>query len=114
MAGISAKFEADFSQFVSAAATANGSLRQIESSSKDVVSAISEIAGAFGVAFSVDALVSFGKDVLTSTAALNELAASTGISTDALQKLAYVGQEFGVDLPTISKGVENFSAQLAG
>jgi len=120
MAGISAKFEADFSQFVEQAQKANKSLSDIEGTSKSVRSAVDtmisgaeSLAGAFGIAFSVGAIANFVTDLMHSTAALQELSRATGVSADDLQRFQYVGKEFGVDLETMSHGVQQLSARLA-
>lgn len=56
----------------------------------------------------------FSKEILESTAKLEDLSLATGISREGIQKLGYVGQEFGVDLEQMARGVEQLSAKLAG
>ena len=117
---ISAKFEADFSQFVEAADKANGSLSRIEGSSKNVESALSSMTGgaerlaaAFGIAFTAEKLVEFVKDAVEGAARLEELHLATGVSAEGIQRLGYVAKGFGVDLEEMAHGVEQFSAKLA-
>lgn len=59
-------------------------------------------------------VISVAKEAVTSAARLEDLSRATGISTDALQRMAYVGIEAGVDLETMARGVEQLSAKLAG
>ncbi len=55
----------------------------------------------------------FTKEILASAAALEDLHLATGISLDGLQRLTFVGTEFGVDTATMARGVEQLSAKLA-
>lgn len=57
---------------------------------------------------------SFAKEAIESTAKLEELSIATGISTDGLQRLGYVGKESGLDMEQLTRGVEQLSAKLAG
>src|SRR5579872_345278 len=55
----------------------------------------------------------FSKEILTTAAAMEDLSLATGINTDDLQKLSYVGVEFGVQTDMMARGVEQLSAKLA-
>lgn len=78
--------------------------------SKDGKSIVEDLIGAFAV----ERLFEFAKGAVEAAARLEDLKLATGISTDGLQQLAYVGKEFGVDMEQIAKGVEQLSAKLAG
>ena len=58
-------------------------------------------------------LITLGKEAVTETAALEDLARATGINTTALQQFIYVGKEFGVGTDQMVRGVEQLSAKLA-
>jgi hypothetical protein len=58
-------------------------------------------------------VMSFAKESITETAKIEDLAKATGMSTDAVQRFAYVGQEFGIESETMARGVEQLSAKLA-
>lgn len=58
-------------------------------------------------------LINFGKEAVTETAAFEDLAKATGMSTDAVQKFSFIGKEFGVDTSQMVRGVEQLSAKLA-
>ena len=55
----------------------------------------------------------FTKEAIDDAAALEDLSRATGITTDGLQRLGYVGVESGVDLDTMARGVEQLSSKLA-
>jgi hypothetical protein len=55
----------------------------------------------------------FTKEAVANAAALEDLSRATGITTDGLQRLSYVGAEFGVDTETMARGVEQLSTKLA-
>jgi len=77
-------------------------------------SIVSELAGAFGIAFSAEAIIAFTKETIESTARLEDLALATGITTDGLQRMSFVAKEFGIDTEQMTRGVEQLSAKLAG
>lgn len=56
---------------------------------------------------------SFAEEAIEGAGALEDLSAATGITADALQRLDYVGQSFGIDADTMARAVEEFSAKLA-
>jgi len=70
--------------------------------------------GAFGIGLSVSAVVGFGKSLFDMAGQLEDLSAATGVSTDGLQKFAYVGTSVGVSMDEIGRAVGTLSERLAG
>jgi polyhydroxyalkanoate synthesis regulator phasin/predicted transcriptional regulator len=83
----------------------------------EIGSGIAEMAASFVSAQAVVELFAksfaFAKEAIADAAALEDLSRATGISTDGLQRLAYVGQEFGVGTDQMARGVETLSQKLA-
>ena len=71
------------------------------------------IIGQFIAAMSVERLFAFASGAVEAAGHLADLSLATGISTDGLQRMQYVGQEFGLDIDQLSRGVEQLSAKLA-
>jgi hypothetical protein len=59
------------------------------------------------------AALDFTKETLASTAAFEDMSLATGVTTDGLQQLAYVGANYGVGIDMMSRAIEQFSAKLA-
>jgi predicted transcriptional regulator len=117
---ITAKFIADFDAFIKSTRDAELRVKDLEKSGKDLgksfdamKGSVTELAGAFGITFSVGALVAFAKEAIATAAKMGDLAAATGVTTDSLQRLAFVGQGFGVDVDEMSRAVGNLSTRLA-
>lgn len=76
-----------------------------------------ELMAGFVSAFTLEKVIEkvfeFASSAVEATARLEDLKLATGISTDGLQRFGYVGKEFGIDLQTMARGVEQFSAKLA-
>lgn len=68
----------------------------------------------FVAAFSVEKILSFGEAILSSASDIENLSRATGVSTDGIQQLAYVGASFGITTDQMARGVEDLSARLAG
>lgn len=114
-------FEADFSQFNAETKGATTNVRNMEAQTHslsasfgDLSGLATKMAGAFGVAFTVYEVVQFGRDVFETTSRLKELSQTTGISTDAIQRMSFVMTEFGVDTETIARAVGTLSARIGG
>lgn len=71
------------------------------------------IIGQLIAAFSAERIAAFVQSAIDSAAALDVLSRSTGVSTEGLQQLGYVGQGVGLDIDQLSRGVEQFSTKLA-
>ncbi|MFM9876851.1 MAG: hypothetical protein ACKVOG_03240, partial [Rhodoglobus sp.] len=79
-----------------------------------VLSKASGLLAAFGVGLGVGTLVSFGSNLLEMAGTISDLSVSTGVSTTALQKFAYVGAGAGVSMDEIGRSVGTLSERLAG
>jgi hypothetical protein len=81
------------------------------------VGQLAELGQKFVAAFALEKVIEktfeWVADVIFATAELEKLERSTGINTDSIQRLGYIGKEFGVDLETMTRGVEQFSDKLA-
>jgi hypothetical protein len=123
---ISAKFLADFTQFESATQSAGAKLRTFEgdaaktgtalksmsTTANAIPSVFGQIASALGpigpmmaAAFSVTAVVNFGKQVFENADALVKLSDRTGIGTEALQRLGSIAEESGNTLEQVADAV---------
>ncbi len=63
--------------------------------------------------FAIREVLNFSKELLESTAALEDLHLATGISTEGIQRLSYVASEYGISQESITRAVETFSSKLA-
>lgn len=70
-------------------------------------------AGAFGVAFSVGAVVQFGKSVFDSASKIHDLAEQMGISTDAVQGFKFAAEQAGSSLDTVGTAITKMNSHLA-
>jgi len=132
---ISAKFEADFSQFKAAVDAANRSLKDLEDGGGKAGTAVNRMvddangaAGAYaglgsavrGLATDLLAMVTaraafnFVKSVIDDASALKDLSQQTHINVEELQVLAGAMSEFGVDADTLGKGLFKLSRGIAG
>ena len=108
-------------------ATAVSSLKNIETATAGAKTATEGLAGSFdGLGGMVERLterfaiyevlrgaLDFSKEILADASAIEDLSRATGIGTADLQKLSYVGAEFGVTTEIMGRGVETLSARLA-
>jgi hypothetical protein len=76
--------------------------------------ALSSTASAFGVAFSVGAVVAFGKSVFDSASKIGDLAAQLGISTDAVQGFQFAAEQSGSSLDAVGTALTKMNQNLAG
>lgn len=83
-----------------------------EHTSGSVLSGIPLVEG-FIAAFSAERIIAFTASAVESAAQIANLSRATGVSTDALQRLAYVGQGFSLDVTDLARGVETLSDKLA-
>jgi hypothetical protein len=118
---ISARFEADYSMFVAETQKATASLSKMESTSQSVGTAIGDLktgaerlAGAFGIAFSVEALIGFATNVAEQARSLQILSAQTQINVEDLQVLGAATKEFGVDSEQLGRAIFQLGQRIAG
>ena len=78
------------------------------------VSSLQELAGAFGIAFSVGAVVNFGKELFADASALNTLSQQTRISIEDLQLLTAATAGFGVTGEDLARALFSLQTKIAG
>lgn len=67
-----------------------------------------------GAMFAVNQLIAYGSRVIQLGGELTDLASKTGLSTTALQQFQYAGGQVGVELDSITSGVNMLQKRLAG
>ncbi len=75
-------------------------------------SVVSGLAGAFGVAFSLGAVISFGREILADADSLQKFHDKTGISVEGLQAMRIAGDDAGVSLESMSSAVTMLQKKL--
>lgn len=73
---------------------------------------VAGVASAFGVAFSVGAVVNFGRQVLLAGDSIQKMADQTGLSTSEVQKLNYVAGQSGTSITSLVSAVQNLQQRL--
>jgi DNA-binding Xre family transcriptional regulator len=68
---------------------------------------------AIGAAELISKTFQFASVAIENAARLEDLSKATGIATDDLQRMGYVGKEVGVDIEQMSRAVENLGMRLA-
>lgn len=77
-------------------------------------SAALQLAGAFGLAFSVGQLVTWGRELMADADALTRLHDKTGISVEGLQAMRIAGDDAGVSLESMTSAVNMLQKRLGG
>jgi hypothetical protein len=127
MAVLTGVLKADFSEFKSAADEAVGKLRTMEGAAGTTTtafktaetatgqwsSALVSLAGAFGVAFSVNAVVNFARGVIETGAAVGDMAQKLGISAEAVQRFGYAADQSGASIQTVDRAIKAMNENLA-
>lgn len=88
--------------------------KTIDSAQSTLVGSLQSVAAAFGIAFSLNALVGAVGKVIAFGGSMTDLAARTGISTTGLQQFKYAGEQVGVSLDTIVGVVGQLQNRIAG
>ena len=116
---ISAKFIADFEAFVASTRNAEASLKSLEggtarlgTSFESMKGLALNLASAFGVTFSIGAVVSFGRELLRAADELTKLHDKTGISIEGLQRFQVAGDDAGNTIDEISNAIVKLSDKL--
>lgn len=87
---------------------------QIEKEMQGMLSAVKTVGSALGIAFSVGAVVQFGKSILNDADALTKMSDQTGIGVEALQRLRGAANESGNSLDEITAAITFMQKKLAG
>jgi hypothetical protein len=72
------------------------------------------IAGAFGIAFSVGAVVNFGKSVFDSASQIHDLAEQVGVSSEAVQGFKFAAEQAGSSIDAVGIAITKMNQHLAG
>jgi molybdenum-dependent DNA-binding transcriptional regulator ModE len=75
---------------------------------------INGLLGAFGVALSAGAIVSFTRDAIAMAAALDAMAEATGGTVEGLSRIANVAKVSGTDLGSVQKAILELNKAVAG
>jgi hypothetical protein len=108
---VSAKFEADFSDFAKETKKAEAGLTEFEQAAGNVAR---NVATDLLAMFSVGAVAAFVSDTIEAAGALKVLSQQTQISTDDLQLMAAAMSEFGVSQDELGRGLVTLSSQMRG
>ena len=125
--------QADFSGFVSEANKASAALGVMEGEAKktgttltkvddglgkvggsanQMLGTLQSVAGAFGIAFSVDAVIGFGKEILQTADDLTRLSQQTGMSVEQIQRLGYTAEQSGNTLDQMTEAASKLQVAL--
>jgi hypothetical protein len=86
--------------------------RSAEGSLGSMVGMASRMAGAFGIAFSVGAVVNYGNKVLETADRLVVLSDKTGLFIDDIQRLEYIGGQSGNTLDELTGSISKMQLNL--
>jgi hypothetical protein len=99
------RIKADATQLQQELAKATSTVRQNSDQMKVALDSVKIALGALGISFGIAAIASFGKDIIHSTAALEDLAQKSGVSASTLSALK-------IPLEQNSSSVEEFAASV--
>ncbi len=104
MATLSAiyRISADISGLQSGIDKGVAAIDRIEKKNSAMMSGLSKVGSAMAAAFTVTAVVAAGNEIISFASHLTDLAAKTGLSTTALQKLGLVFEESGIDIDSVT------------
>jgi hypothetical protein len=98
---------ADTSNLITGVETANAKLDTISGTAM-------KMAGIFGVAFSAEALIGFGRAIADDADLLTKLHDKTGLTTDALQRFRVAGDDAGNSVDELASAVTKMQKNVAG
>lgn len=104
----------DTADFESGAARTKNSIKGVEQNLGGINSIAGQVGKALAGAFTVGAIVSYGKAIVTFADNIGDLSDQTGISTSRLQALNYVMAGSGVSVDQLATGVAQLSKNLIG
>lgn len=79
---------------------------------KGVLGSVSGLAGAFGVAFSVGAVVNFGKELLNTADHIQKVHDRTGLTTKEVQQFSYAAEQSGNTLDDLTSAISQMQNRL--
>lgn len=74
---------------------------------------LNSVAGALGVTFSVGSVIAFGQEILSMGDQIQKTADQTGLMTDEVQKLTYIGSQSGNTIEQLTGAVGQMQNRLA-
>jgi hypothetical protein len=86
--------------------------KNVGSSLFDIGKIAGELAGPLVALFSVQQVISFGKDVLAAGDAIQKMADQTGLATDQVQQLQYIAGQSGTSVESLVSAAQNLQAKL--
>ncbi|HXG56670.1 MAG TPA: hypothetical protein VNJ03_14935, partial [Vicinamibacterales bacterium] len=90
----------------------NAEVDKMPSKMSGLVSSLKSVAGAMGVAFSVGAVVGFGKEIFRMGDQITLMADKTGMSSTEVQRLGFVADQSSVSMESIVGAVQNLQQRL--
>lgn len=88
--------------------------KNVDTAQTSLIGTLKSVAAAMGIAFSVQQITALVGRVIDFGGEMTDLAARTGISTDALQVFKFAGEQVGVSLDTIVGAITQMQNRLAG
>jgi hypothetical protein len=88
--------------------------KQVSTSQSELLGTLREVAGAFGVVFSIDALVNFGEKLFANAQAMQTLSLQTRINIEDLQTLTAATASYGVSGEELGRALFNLQQRIAG
>lgn len=73
-----------------------------------------KVAGAFGIAFGVEAIIGFGKELFDLGSRLQDLKDRTGIGVESLQQLSEIAAESGSSIDALAASINQMQKRLSG
>jgi hypothetical protein len=87
--------------------------KKADKASIDWMGSLTTLAGAIGVAFSVDAVLGFVGGLFETASAIKDMSAQWGVSTKAVQQWTAAAKGSGVEAKTVGNSVQFMTAQMA-
>jgi hypothetical protein len=69
-----------------------------------------DLAGAFGIAFSIGAIVNFGKEIFALADNIVKLSDKTGLTVEEVQRLSYVAEQSGNNVEQLTDSVSKLQS----
>jgi tetratricopeptide (TPR) repeat protein len=86
----------------------------LNSKQTELIGTLRNVAGAFGIAFSVQAVVGWVRGVVEAAGAIDDMAGKLGISTDAAQRFSFAAQQSGASMGDVESAIVTLNKSLAG
>jgi len=104
---------ADMLRLADATKQVDNQVSKLPTSLSSIKGALTGIAGAFGIAFSIGAVVNFGKKVFDSASQIHDLSEQLGISAEAVQGFKFAAEQSGSSLETVSRAITKMNEHLS-